>query len=207
MPRSALVAALVTALVGTAAPAIAAVPAEGVPFVPRTGAYAEVLPGGFFTLGGSNPNHVSNLQPYFGFAVGYDVLKELSVYGTFAAGWSASNCFAEVNALGNCTASDNFAFGFFEAGARYRYELIPRFSVSGLAQLGYAIMAPGPLVDPANPTQAASLNSGFSVGVGVGIDYATRLDHFWVGVDVILHDVLSVPVFSVAIAPRMRYVF
>ena len=205
MPRSALVAALVTALVGTAAPAIAAVPAEGVPFVPRTGAYAEVLPGGFFTLGGSRG--YSNLQPYFGFAVGYDVTKEISLYGTFAAGWSASNCFSDVDTLGNCKASDNFAFGFFEAGARYRYEVIPRFSVSGLGQVGYAIMAPGPLEDPLNAGHAASLNSGFSIGAGVGIDYATRLDHFWVGFDVIVHDVFAIPVLSLAIAPRMRYVF
>ncbi len=194
----------------------AAVPAQGVPFTPRSGLYAEVIPGAFFTLntsGNAVGQSYSNLQPYFGFAGGYDVMPELSVFGQIGAGWSAGNCFSgEDPKVGTCQGSDNFGTYFFEAGARYRLELASRLSLGFFATVGFAIMTPGLVADPTStttPKAAASLSSGPSVGGGIGVDYATRLDHFWVGLDVGARAVLSADarVLAMSFVPRMRYVF
>jgi hypothetical protein len=196
--KSLLFAALVLS-----SPVLAATPPEGVEFKPRRGFFTETDIGVFFTLGGENS--YSNAQSYLQLGVGYDVTESLSLGAHFALGTSAANCFATYQeATGLCSLSDNFTVAFGDLTAAYHVRLAERFFLTPKLAAGYTRLDPAPVEDEGDPSRAIS---AFNAGVGIGIEYATMMDHFSVGADVLARYVIGPNIPTFAIFPRVKYTF
>ena len=98
-------------------------------------------------------------------------------------------------------------------GASAGTQVGPRTLVSAKVLGGVGIFSPGPFarLDGAVPDRVVAPH----LGMGVGIDYDTHLDHFSVGIDALgRYSVANKPdgqgraaIASVAVMPRIRYVF
>ena len=187
-----------------------ALPANGVDPRPRRGTFADLSLGMFTTFGGSAP--LSNGQPFLSMTLGRDFNNLGSVFISLGIGASSASCF-DLAANGVCRAADSFGTFFFEVGAQYGVELANRLRLSGRLVAGATQMAPGPVRDMAANSVPDSL-FGFHGGVGAVLDYDTRLEHFAVGLDVMVrYSIASRPdtgtfgLMSLAAMPRIRYVF
>lgn len=196
----------VALVVLTALPA-AAEPANGVPFQPRTGWYAETQLGVFTALGGRKM--FSNAQPYLGVSLGVDPTDNLSVFVSFAHGFNAGSCRDSVDGFcstfkledGSPAASpEDFSVIPLEVGARYAVtELVPRLKLTVAATVGYTLLTP-------QVTETAP-NGSAHAGLGVGVAYATRLPGLDVGAELLTRVAFSPMLPSLSIYPRIRYVF
>jgi hypothetical protein len=102
---------------------------------------------------------------------------------------------------------------FLEMGASAGTRLAPRTIVSAKVLGGVGIFSPGPFahLDGSVPDRVVAPH----LGMGVGIDYDTHLDHFSVGIDALgRYSLANKPdnqgragIASVAVVPRIRYVF
>jgi hypothetical protein len=189
----------------------APLPQLGVDPKPRRGLFAETTLGLFTSLGGSQL--FSNGQPYLGMVVGRDLGDLANVFLGLGIGASSSSCFDLAANGADCNAADSFGANYLEAGGSYGLALSPRLRLSGRAVAGLTQLAPGPVKDTVAKVVPDSLY-GFHFGGGAGLDYDTRLDHFAVGVDVIGRftiarrpDSGSFTLFTLALCPRIRYVF
>lgn len=181
--------------------ALAATPMEGVRIEPRRGFFVETDVGVFFTLGGSND--YSNAQTFLQLGVGYDVSKRLELGAHFALGSSADTCFGTVNAGGFCDQSENFTMSFLGLTAAWRFDLAPRLTLSPKVVGGWTLLDPA----PANDAEGQPITGRPHVGGGASLEYATSMDHFSVGADILVRLVVgpNIPAFS--IFPRVKYTF
>jgi hypothetical protein len=205
MNRGAMVAAAAALLVGASASAepapaaaTAAPPAPqngadslGVPFAPRTGFYLETQLGVFFSFGGEKS--YSNSQPWIAGQIGFEipnlnvgtnVLRHAAVFITGGQGFNDGDCHILDNQLGGCLnwtlatnsapamSAENFSVAPVEVGTRLGFTDI---GVQGL--FPYVTVAVGAtfLAPQLAPTGG---NIGFHFGVGVGLEYQTRLEGF-----------------------------
>ncbi len=188
----------------------APVPANGVDPEPRHGAFAEAGLGVFTTLGGSAG--LSNAQTYLSMVVGGTVGDHAAIFGGLGIGSVSSNCYAKVTGVGTCTAADSFESAYLELGGSFGGEVAHRLQLSGKIVAGLTQLAPGPLLDVSTNTVPGSA-LGIHVGLGVTLDYATHLDHFTVGLELMGRYTLAYisqsgpSLLSIAILPRVRYVF
>lgn len=195
----------------TALPA-AAEPANGVPFQPRTGWYAETQLGVFTALGGYKT--FSNGQPYLAVSLGVDLpVEDLSVFVSFAHGFNADSCRDVMDSSqgpvcatykledGSPSAAvENFSVIPLELGARYGLmEIVPRLKLTLAATVGYQLLTP-------RITETAPGGSPHA-GLGVGVAYATRLPGLDVGAEVLGRLAFSPMLPSLSVYPRIRYVF
>jgi len=190
--KRALIGLLCLACSGAAA---AATPPHGVPLQVRRGFYTETDIGAFFTLGGNDV--YSNPQSYLQLGVGVDILDRLSVSGHVAFGANAFNCFA--GRIGDlCNQTDAFTMTFFNAQLAYLHPLGDRFYLTPKVLVGQTLLDPAPV---------GEVTQGLNLGAGVGLEYATAMDHFSVGLDVVARYVFraNIPAFSVF--PRVKYTF
>lgn len=193
---------LVAALVLSSTAAFAETPPEGVPYTPRQGFFTETDVGVFFTLGGENA--YSNAQTYLQLGVGYDVSERISLGAHFGLGSSAANCFAGyLPGTDTCALSDNFTMSFFDVTASYRVKLADRFYLTPKLAAGYTRLDPAP-VGNGDPGQAMSAPNA---GAGIGLEYATSMDHFSVGADLLARYLIGPNITSVAVFPRVKYTF
>lgn len=191
-----------TALIAAPAAALAqATPPEGVPTQVRRGFFTETDVGVFFTLGGEDT--YSNAQSYLQLGVGYDFSDKLSLGLSFATGASAANCFAGYLASGECAQASNFTLSFFNATAAYMHPLRERLYLSPKLTAGYTRLDPRPKGD--GDAQEAQMAPNF--GAGVGLEYASLLDHFSVGADLMVRYVVGPNIPAVAVFPRVKYTF
>jgi hypothetical protein len=189
-------------------------PALGVDPSPRRGIFAETTLGLFTTLGGSRA--FSNGQPFLGLTVGRDLGEVASLFLSIGIGASSNSCFDPVDA-GCAVAADSFGATFVEAGFSYGRELASRLRLSGRLVAGLTQLSPGPILDRTSTTGGAVVPDtqlGPHGGLGLGLDYDTRLDHFAVGLDLLgRYSLVSKPgggalgLSSLAVLPRVRYVF
>lgn len=210
--RKALLFGLMMMMVPAAASA--ATPSEGVALKVRRGFYTDVDVGAFFTLGGKDA--YSNAQTYIQLGAGYDVTENISVSANFGIGASAANCFGDRNPAGLCIApgqtdpntkkpyevSDNFTVTFLNVNASYLHKLADRLYLTPKVALGYTLLGPEPTRQNGQP-----VTSGINAGAGVGIEYATSMDHFSVGADAMVRFIVGPNITSVAIYPRIKYTF
>ena len=204
------VAAALVALWAT--PALAE-PANGVPFQPRTGWYAETQLGVFTALGGSKT--FSNAQPYVGVSIGVDLpVPNLSAFLSFAHGYNAGSCrdVVEKNVGLVCNtyklsdgsptaAPENFSVMPVEAGVRFAVaELVPRLKATVVGTVGYQFLT------PKVSDTAPELGSAHA-GIGGGVAYATRLPGLDVGAEILARVAFTPMLPSLSIYPRIRYVF
>jgi hypothetical protein len=198
--------ALVVAL-----PAFAGTPSEGVPLEVRRGFFTETDIGGLVNWGGTpayaggNPGY-SNFNPYLQLGVGY----QLS-FGKIAVpiglhvgiGANASNCYGDVDNGGNCLQSDNFTLTFISLTAGVLYEVWERVYLGGKLLGGYTVIDPAATVDGGmNPITKAP-----HFGVAASVEWATNMDHFTVGFDVVFRLVVGPNIPSTQFFPRVKYTF
>jgi hypothetical protein len=190
----------VLALLPTAA--LSATPPEGMPLQVRHGFFTEADIGAFFTVGGLNL--YSNAQTYLQLGVGYDISERLSLGVHFGLGASAANCFAHyLPGTNTCERSDNFSVVFADVTAGFmvplatRFYLVPKLA-AGLSRLD---LSPTGTADPASPQTVPN------AGVGIGLEYATPMDHFSVGADVLARYLIGPNIPTFAIFPRVKYTF
>jgi hypothetical protein len=183
------------------AAALAETPSEGVALKVRRGFFTETDIGVFFTLGGDND--YSNAQTYLQLGVGYDVSETIELGAHFGIGANAQNCWAGFNSRGECNLSDNFTVTFLDVTAAYLFQLASRFYLSPKLAVGYTLLDPPPVQNSANE----GISSGLNGGVGLGVEYATHMDHFSIGADAMVRFVVGPNIPTVAIYPRVKYTF
>lgn len=192
---------------------LAATPSEGVALKVRRGFFTDVDVGAFFTLGGANA--YSNAQTYLQLGVGYDLSESIELGLNVGIGASAANCFAEVSASGTCVSadrdpntnrpfelSDNFTVTLLNLNAAYLIKLAERFYLTPKLAAGYTLMDPAPVRSGGRP-----VTGGPNAGAGIGVEYATSMDHFSVGADVMVRYVIGPNIITMAIYPRVKYTF
>ena len=174
---------VVLSLVLAPAFALAATPQEGVPLKVRRGFFTETGIGGFFTVGGDNG--YSNLQSYLQLGAGYQFSfgegeKNAVPIGLHVGiGANAANCWAGLSASGDCSQSDNFTVTFIGGSAGFMRSVAERFYIGVKLLFGYTLLDPAPEVSAAG----TPFGGGAHVGAGLGLEYATNMDHFTIGVD------------------------
>lgn len=191
-----------------APPEAEALPQLGLRAAPRRGFFVDVGLGAFASAGGSRA--VSAAQPYLSLAVGRDLGERGGVFLQLGVGASRASCFDGPTA--GCAAADSFGATFAELGLRYGVRLSERVALAGLAVGGIAVLSPSPWTDAASAVPDAV--SGPHAGAGAALDYDTHLDHFGVGVDLLARAAFpqrpgrgAAALLSVALAPRIKYVF
>lgn len=191
--------------------ALAATPSEGVPLKVRRGFFTETDIGGFFTLGGNNG--YSNLQSYLQLGAGYQIgiMDEkiaIPIGFTVGIGANAANCWNGLTKAEECSSSDNFTITFLTASGGFMYSVVERFYVGGKLLVGYTLLDPPPVTD----TTGAQFNKGINLGVALGVEYATNMDHFAIGVDLGYRMILPIGVqsdimHSAHFVLRVKYTF
>lgn len=187
----------------------AATPSEGVPLKVRRGFFTETDIGGFLTLGGADG--YSNLQVYLQLGVGYDITENLEIGLHVGIGANAANCWAQrVGASQACRnasgtdATDNFTNTFIDLSFAYLFRVAERLYVAPKIMGGITLLDPAPVENGAgNPISFAP-----NVGIAVGVEYATNVDHFTVGLDVVLGRFIIGPnIYTMQFFPRVKYTF
>jgi len=217
--------ALVALLVLAPAMAEAATPTLGVPTPVRRGFFTETDLGIFFTTGGQGANP-SNAQAYLQLGVGYDLVSSgqhfLAVGLGVSMGASAGACFGqrddsdpsevlcrdpakpynedpEKGPPPDSLLPDNWSATTFEATLMYGYEVVPRLMITARGLGGLALIEPMAFSNTENPVPL--------IGGGLGLEYATHFEHFFIGLDLAGKYFLGPNVLGVAIAPRVKYTF
>jgi hypothetical protein len=180
-----------------------AIPPEGYELKVRRGFFTETDIGAFMTVGGDD--QYSNIQTYLQLGIGYDILDALELGLHVGIGSNAANCFSGTKAPGAaCPVADNFTLTFLDATIAYLIRVGPRLYLAPKIAGGYTLLDPPPVTDNAG----APIGAGPNVGAGVGIEYATHMDHFSIGLDVFWRMVLAGPgIQSFQIFPRVKYTF
>lgn len=192
----------------------AAAPSEGVPLKVRRGFFTDVNVGALFTLGGANS--YSNAQTYLQLGVGYDVSEAIELGFNVGMGASAANCFATVSPAGTCISedrdpnngnrpfelSDNFTMLFIDVDASYYFKLAERFYLTPKLTGGYTLLDPAPVRSGGKP-----VTSGPNAGAGIGVEYATSMDHFSVGAQVVMRFVIGPNIPVMTPYARIKYTF
>lgn len=193
---------LAPALALAAAPPPDATPPEGVPLEVRRGFFTETDLGVFGTVGGADG--YSNAESYLQLGVGYDFKSGLELAAAFGLGSSGANCLSARDELGVCATPDSFTASFLDLSVGYLHPLRGRLFLVPRLAAGYARIDPSPRVDASGePTRA----SNFNFGAGVGVEYATAMDHFSIGADLMFRYVIGVRVATLALYPRVKYTF
>ena len=140
-------------------------------FFMRFGGYADEKSGTTVTGSRTRPVAVSNLQPFVGFSVGYDVLDFLSLQLSYGTGYVA-------NAAQRANESESpidYSMTFANLAVVGNYLVMDRLALEARVFGGGTVFAPAPLPDASNFAADA--------GLGVGLKYMTLLPGFIVGAD------------------------
>jgi hypothetical protein len=195
-------------------------------FVFKQGFYTQSDLGGFFVLGNGlgvptgftiaaqcpdgsagggrpcNPVPWSQLQPYIGLSVGYDITQWLGVQVSYGTGFVA-------NAAVYPDTPDNprdYGLTTLNVAVVGSFYVLDRLAIMGKLMGGGAFISPEPAPD--EPT------IGGNAGVGIGIRYATLLPDVFVGIDgnvtvafipASAGDPVIIP--GISFAPVIKYVF
>jgi hypothetical protein len=197
--------ALLSLLCAASAAARTEVPANGVDPEPRRGTYVETALGLFTAMGGSST--LSSAQPFLALTLGRQIGSRAAVFASLGVGAARASCY-QLDATGQtCLAPDSFGATFAEGGVSYGFDVAPRTLLSLKGVAGYTDLSPGPVLH--DGAQRAH-TPGFHLGGGAGIDYATHLDHFSIGLDALVRHTRaadSLSLTSLSVLPRVRYVF
>lgn len=209
--RAAAQIALILAALSGALPAgQAATPATGEPQVLRSGLFLDVNLGITTMLGGKRLSDgaakPSAPSPYLQIGVGCDVLPRLAAGLTFGLGASGGRCLGAVTAQGTCIegTSDNssvasdFTLALVGAELSYRHPLGRRLHLSPRLHLGWTFLDPAPRL---------SVRGGFSAGLALGLEWATPLDHFTLGLELDWRLVAGPNLHTLGLYPRVKYTF
>lgn len=183
-------------------------------FVRRTGFYTASDLGGFIRFGGWADGQAcgfrcvsrvtSNLQPFIGLAVGYDILDWLGVQATFGTGFVANAApLGDPNGYDFPTPRD-YGITFVNLAVLGSF-WIDRLGLVGKVFGGAAVLQPPPLPEDSP--------FGGNIGAGVGVRWATLLNSVTIGIDVngyltfapAAGSMIMIP--GLSFAPVIKYVF
>jgi hypothetical protein len=189
--------------------ASAATPSEGVPLKVRRGFFTETdLMWGFLTLGGQDS--YSNLQVYLQLGIGYDITENIEIGLHVGIGANAANCWGDtVDTKGNClsngvSVSDNFTVTFIDLSFAYLFRVAERVYVAPKIVGGWTLLDPAPVTR----SDGTGITNAPNVGLAVGVEYATNMDHFTIGFDwVVGRFIIGPNIFSMQFYPRIKYTF
>ncbi len=205
MRKLALLSMLVVPLVTQAAE-----PAEGIPLTVRRGFFTETNVGGLVNLGGADG--YSNLQTYLQLGVGYNIGQSIELGVHVGIGANAQNCYGTrpannpdgcVGQDGKSPLTDNFTMFFIDATAAYFFQVYERLYVAPKLMVGYTLLEPA----PAERSDGSLVTGALNLGLGIGVEYATNMDHFSIGVDVTGRMILGPNIISLQFFPRVKYTF
>ncbi len=189
-------------------------------FVFKQGIYTQSDLGGFFVIGNAlgsptgysigqtcggppcEPVPTSQLQPYIGLSVGYDIQEWLGVQISFGTGFVANA------AIYNLSLENPRDYGLTNINLAVvgSFYVLERLAIMGKLMGGASFLSPEPA--PGEPTL------GGNAGVGFGVRYATLLPDVFVGIDgnLIVAFIPSsggspVIIPGVSFAPVIKYVF
>jgi hypothetical protein len=195
-------------------------------FVFKQGFYTQSDLGGFFVLGNTlgsptgftianecpdgspgggrpcSPVPYSQLQPYIGLSVGYDISQFLGVQVSFGTGFVA-NASVYPDSIENPRDYGLTTVNLAVVGSFY---VLERLAISAKLMGGGAFISPEPFPD--EPT------IGGNAGFGLGVRYATLLPDVFVGIDGNVNvafipastgDMVIIP--GISFAPVIKYVF
>ncbi len=91
---------------------------------------------------------------------------------------------------------------FFNLSAAYLVSLAERFYLTPRVTAGYSKFDPPPAF-----SNSKGVTSAANVGGGIGVEYATQMDHFSIGLDALARVALGPNITSFAIFPRIKYTF
>ncbi len=195
---------MVLALVLAPGLAAAATPSEGVALKVRRGFFTETDIGVFFTLGGDN--QYSNAQTYLQLGLGYDISENIALGFHFGIGANAQNCWSgpvKASQPDTCLLGSNFTMTFLDVTAAYLFPVMERFYIAPKLAAGYTLLDPAPV----QGADGTGITGGANVGGGIGIEYATHMDHFTIGADALVRFVVGPNIPAVSIFPRVKYTF
>jgi hypothetical protein len=181
--------------------ALAYLPNEGVELTVHKGFFTEADVGAMLTVGGGDS--YSNAQSFIQLAIGVDLSRHVELGLQVGLGSSNVNCFAQGSAVaGTCTAADSFTMLMADGFGAYLVPLAPRLWLTPRLMAGYTNLDPNPVTAGGHAVYQA-----FNLGAGVGVEYATSLEHFSVGAEVSARYVFGANIPAIAIAPRVKYTF
>jgi hypothetical protein len=181
-------------------------------FVFKRGFYTQSDLGGYFRLFGytddqtgglrAKPVFWSNLQPYIGLSVGYDVLDFLAVQGSLGTGFVANAAPIQ----GDPDSPRDYGMIFTNIAVVPSWNFFDRYVLMG------KVFGGGTFITP--PPSLTVPFYGFDVGGGIGLQYATLLTDVIIGIEVnsfvsFIPDggggLIIIPGFN--FAPVIKYVF
>lgn len=201
----------------------------------RRGFYTQGDFGIFVAFGGRNSNapgipsrSTSNLQPYIGLTVGYDLMSDekiniaagLKVGYMMNGGASRATANDVTGAVGDpSTLSNDFEVWQVGVGGAFDYLLTDRLGLAFKLDGGLALLSPDPFefanIVGGSPEDAVQRfpNAGKSaigglVGVSAGVSYATLLTGFTVGVDVRFNAIIAgsfIPALSATVPIKYNF--
>jgi hypothetical protein len=180
--------------------ASAAVPSQGVELRVRRGLFTETNIGVVMTFGGRE--RYSNAQSYLQLGIGYDLGEHVELAAQVGLGSSAANCFASLQP-GQCPLADSFTMAFANLTGTYLIRLAERFYLTPKLSAGYTSLDPAPVLSK----DGRPISSAANFGGGLGVEYATQMDHFSVGLDVLGRYIVAASITSFALLPRLKYTF
>lgn len=185
-------------------------PTEGVPLKVRRGFFTETNVGGLVNLGGADG--YSNLQTYLQLGVGYNIGQSVELGVHVGIGANAQNCYGQhppnkpevcVGQDGKVPLTDNFTMFFIDATAAYLFQVYERLYVAPKLMVGYTLLDPA----PAERADGTLVSGALNLGLAVGLEYATNMDHFSIGLDVATRMILGPNIISLQFFPRVKYTF
>ena len=186
---------------------LSSVSSTGSPEPIRTGFYAETALGSFLTLGGADS--YSNMEAFLSLGVGYDIMREFSVGLQFQLAPSAGDCYGPTDSYcagASAQGSGTFTMAAIDAIVTYRLPITERLFIPFRLFGGMANLSPLPRSDLGAPSGAGDIWVP-TVGLASGIEYATRFDHFTVGIEASGRFVPALNMIALAFYPRIRYTF
>jgi len=192
-----------------------ATPPEGVPQTLRHGPFVDVGMGAFATAGGrdlSGAAGLSSPQAYLELGLGLDLGSRFALGLGFGLGAAAEACYAEVDTAGRCVqhtgngqtvVAAHFTLTMLLLQVAYRQPLGERLSLQPRLSVGYGLLDPEPVIDEAG----RAVRGGLLAGLGLGVEYATHMDHLSVGAELSSRLVVGPNVVALAVVPRLKYVF
>jgi hypothetical protein len=162
-------------------------------FVFKQGFYTQSELGGFFTLGNLVPGVGtgftisttecptgipcapvlwSQLQPFIGLSLGYDLFQWLGIQVSYGTGFVANAAIYNTEAVN----PRDYGLTMVNVAVVGSFYVLERLAIMGKVQGGVAFVTPEPA--PKEPTL------GGNVGLGIGVRYATLLPDVFVGLDV-----------------------
>jgi hypothetical protein len=139
--------------------------------------------------------------------IGRDLGTRASIFASLGLGAARASCYQLSPRGDSCLGADSFGATFLELGFSYGFAIAPRTTLAAKVLGGFTDLSPGPVQSNGSVPDHVP---GLHAGAGMAIDYATRLDHFAIGIDAVLRETfaryaLRIP--SLAVMPRVRYVF